>query len=145
MNYREIVRYQQEYWQKLAAKYAGSVYAVGSESKEHKQLRYRKILQMLDGANDFTIHEIGPGIGDLNEYLLTNFVGYNYVYSASEITQEYCKIMSKRYPDINVYCRDILSEDVEDNYDYIVLSGVFHQSKRTIVPTSTTFNPHGIL
>ena len=48
-------------------------------------------------------------------------------YSASEITPEYCKIAKEKYPEIEFLNRDLLFEEVKESYDYVVLSGVFHQ------------------
>ncbi len=127
MDYNEIVRNQREHWQKLATEFAGSVHAVGSESMAHKHLRYEKISELFEDEHDFSVHDIGPGIGDFYEYLRTRFAGRECDYSASEITPEYCEIAHQRFPDISFYNRDILAKPVDEIYDYVVLSGVFHQ------------------
>lgn len=127
MDYKEIAKNQTEHWERLAVKHAGTVSAVGGESMKHKYLRYGKILKLVEADNNFTIHEIGPGVGDLLDFLQHNKSNSNYTYSASEITEEYCKIMRQQYPEVDVFYRNILTENVSEKYDYVILSGVFHQ------------------
>ena len=87
----------------------------------------RNILPKRGGA-DLTVHDIGCGVGDFYDWLKQSEYDWERVsYSASEITPEYCEIARQRYPDIGVYNRDILAEPPADRYDYVILSGVFHQ------------------
>lgn len=128
MNLDEIAQDQREHWKALAKEHAGTVYAVGSESLVHKYLRYEKLSELFAKEKQFTLHEIGPGIGDFYGWLQSKHPEFQTIdYSASEITAEYCDIARQRYPGIKFYNRDIISESVDETYDYVILSGVFHQ------------------
>ena len=129
MNLDKITQDQRNHWKSMAYSNAGSVAAVGSESLAHKHLRYEKLLALIPDKNNFTLHEVGPGVCDFYGYLKSSYPNASsIVYSASEITSEYCDIARKTYPGIEIYNRDILSGGAADEkYDYLILSGVFHQ------------------
>lgn len=119
---------QRAHWKKLANKHSGTVQAVGSESLVHKHLRYEKLAELFPNNKSFSVHEIGPGIGDFYAWMKSSRQEFqNCSYSASEITPEYCVIARERFPDIAFHNRDILGGDIVEKYDYVVLSGVFHQ------------------
>lgn len=128
MNLNEIVQSQRQHWRALAQQHAGTVQAVGSESMVHKHLRYAKLAELFAEEDHFSLHDVGPGVGDFYDWLRTSHPHAESIsYSASEITPEYCEIARKRFPYINFQNRDILSEPVNETYDYVILSGVFHQ------------------
>lgn len=129
MNLNKITQGQRKHWKELAHENAGSVHAVGSESLEHKHLRYEKLLNHLVNEEGFSLHEIGPGVGDFYGFLQERHPKASTIsYSASEITSEYCDIARQSYPGIDFYERDILSGTaVDEKYDFVILSGVFHQ------------------
>ena len=130
MSLDDIVQKQRLHWKNLAAEHAGSVQAVGSESLAHKHLRYAKLAEIFsqrEGA-EFSIHDIGCGVGDFYDWLKQSGHDLKHIsYSASEITPEYCEIARQRHPEVQFYSRDISTEPVADRYDYVILSGVFHQ------------------
>lgn len=128
MSFEEIIKSQIEHWKRKANENVGTVQAVGSESVVHKYLRYEKLSRLFEEESEVTVHDIGAGVGDFYGWLKSSYRGTtNISYSASEITPQYCEIARQRYPDIEFYNRDILSSVVDDRYDYVILSGVFHQ------------------
>jgi SAM-dependent methyltransferase len=128
MNNNQIVKQQREYWREVAKEHEGTVQAVGSESELHKKLRYKKIAEIFNGRKHISVHDIGAGVGDFYSYLRTYVEGGGTItYSASEITPEYCEIARNRHPEIKMHNRDLFSKPIEEFYDYVVMSGVFHQ------------------
>ena len=94
---------------------------------EHKDLRYAKIAKIFQDDSDFSVHDVGAGVGHFYQYLKKHINHKRFTYSISEITKEYCDIAKQQYPEIEIQHRDILNEDVNETFDYVVLSGVFHQ------------------
>lgn len=124
----DIVGKQQEHWRQVAQRNAGTVGAVGSESLAHKHLRYAKVSQVFGDEQRFSLHDVGPGVCDYYAYLTQQYPQRAIDYSASEITPEFCSAAAERFPDITVLNRDVLElADVSEQYDFVVLSGVFHQ------------------
>lgn len=120
---------QRAYWTKMAQAHEDSVQAVGSESMAHKRLRYGKIVRLFEGLRDFSLHDVGAGVGDLYTFIRHHVPDADTIdYSASEITATYCDIAAARFPGVRFMHRNILEERVEESYDFVVLSGVFHQN-----------------
>lgn len=137
MSLKDISENQKHHWSELLQNNPDPVSAVGSESEIHKKLRYAKLFELF-GGGDCSVHDIGAGIGGFYGYLKdrtmncdTDAETRTIRYSASEITPEYCKIAKEKYPEIEFLNRDLLFEEVKESYDYVVLSGVFHQSGET--------------
>ena len=107
--------------------------AVSSESKEHKALRYEQICGVFENEKEITLHDVGMGISDLYGYILDNFKEHNVTYSGSDILKEYVIESKQRYSNLNFYHRNIISDKCDDKYDYVVMSGVFHQRQDTTI------------
>ena len=130
MSLDDIAQRQRHHWKTLAAEHPGTVQAVGSESIAHKYLRYAKLAEIFSqrGPAELSIHDVGCGVGDFYDWLKHSGHDLKQIsYSASEITPEYCEIARQRHPEVQFYIRDILAKPVPDRYDYVILSGVFHQ------------------
>lgn len=118
---------QRKYWKKKLSE-AGSkeVEAVGSETNEHKNLRYQKVSEIIDNTTNFSILDVGAGIGDYFGFLSKKFTDKGFIYTGIEITEEFCEIARSKYPDIDIRNINILNSTI-DTHDYVILSGLFHQ------------------
>lgn len=122
---------QRQYWRDRLDRVGDPVQSVGSESLEHKWHRYGKLLSVWDLEPGVTVHDVGAGVGHLYEYILDRYPEVEVRYSASEITTEFCEIAQANHPGLEIHNRDILVDEVGDRYDYVILSGVFHQNGET--------------
>ena len=129
----EVTNSQIKHFKQLYEKNRGTPMAVSSESLEHKRLRYKQISKILRANKQFSLHDDGMGLSDYYAYIRDNFPGLEFEYSGSEILEEYYLESTKRYPDLHFYLRDISEQSFEDRYDYVVMSGVFHQRRDTYI------------
>jgi len=68
-----------------------------------------------------TFHDFGCGCCDMYEYIKFNKI--KLIYSGTEIIQEMIDYAKFKYPGIELYNRDVLTENIEDKYDIVVFSG----------------------
>lgn len=126
--YYKVKEYQKDHFENLYEEHKGTPYAVASESEAHKELRYSVISNLLPKNEDFSIYEVGYGLGHFYEYLNDNFNINKINYAGSEIVEEYYEYCKRNYPDSAKFeLRDIIKNPPSKNYDYIIMSGVFHQ------------------
>lgn len=121
-----IVEKQKQLWEQKLENHGNLLQSVGSESIEHKQLRYQYISHVFYGDASFSLLDVGAGVGDYFEYLSRVFPEKNIIYRGTEITPEFCRIAREKYPDISIDTVNILDHEVGP-HDYVVLSGIFHQ------------------
>lgn len=136
----KVSKVQENYFRYLYTEFAGTPKAVSSESLEHKKLRFAQISKIFNGNDHFTIHDIGMGLAAYLDYLKENFSNITYEYSGTEILPEYVRDVRIRYPNNTFYLRDISEKLPNDTYDYVVLSGVFHQRRETSIPEWEAFS-----
>lgn len=129
-----VTENQTDYFAKLYAEHKGTTMATSSESLAHKKCRYDQISGVFKNEADFTLHDIGCGLGEFAGYLDAHHPQKNIVYSGSEIVTDLVKEASDRYPRATFMERDLASDRSEDVYDYLILSGVFHQRRTTPIP-----------
>ena len=55
------------------------------------------------------------------------------VYSGTEIIDEYVDEAKKRFPELSFYNRDIAESKFDDKYDFVLMSGVFHQRRDSAI------------
>lgn len=122
---------QEKVFRSLYQRYQGSSMAVSSESWAHKTVRFSQMSRIFEGDNGFTIHDVGMGMADYYAYLRSACADLTIEYSGTEILQEYYDEASRRFPSCKFYLRDIAEQSFDDCYDYVVMSGVFHQRRDT--------------
>lgn len=130
----KVRKAQEGIYRELLSKHKGTPMAVSSESLAHKKLRFDLISRMFSGDKGFTLHDVGMGIADFGEYLQKHHGEKQVIYSGTEILEEYCEEAKRRFPGSEFFCRDIADRPYEDEYDYIIMSGVFHQRRDTAIP-----------
>lgn len=130
---------QISHFRELLARHHGTPMAVSSESVAHKQLRYARLSRVFEDDQSFTIHDVGMGLGEYYAFIRETFPDRRIDYSGSDILAEYCSEARKRFPEQRFYCRDITESDASDRYDYVVMSGVFHQRRDVQIPVWEQF------
>lgn len=94
-------------------------------------LRFRRICDLFrhERRGDFTVHEIGCGLGHFKDYM--DVAGYGFEYSGSDIVPDFIAHDKEKFPGCNFYLQSI-SDDIEDidhrikGKDYYFLNGVFN-------------------
>lgn len=127
MSSNKIDKNQQEYWQKKLAEHDENFQAIGSESPEHKALRYERIAAILSDQTNVSVLDVGAGFGDYYGYLQENFSGKGIDYHGTEITPGFCEIAQKKYPGINMTYANLVEGEIDQQFDFVQMSGLFHQ------------------
>mgnify|MGYP003575259216 CR=1 FL=1 len=125
---------QQQVYLNLYEGYKGTPMAVSSESLAHKALRFSQIASIFKDEDDISVHDIGMGIADFYQFLLEKSPGKKISYSGTEILPEFVAESSNRFPECKFYLRDVAEQAFDDHYDYVVMSGVFHQRRDSTIP-----------
>lgn len=121
---------QEKIYRELYEKHKGTPMAVSSESWNHKLKRFELISNIFKDEYDvFTVHDVGMGVADFGKYIRTCLPDKQVEYSGTEILDEYVTEARKEFPDAVFYNRDLAEQSFSDRYDYLVLSGVFHQRR----------------
>jgi hypothetical protein len=133
ISYKEIAQSQKDFYGSLHAEFGRDIKSVSSETEEHKKLRFSRLLNPIfeqERSNRFSIHDVGFGLAALYRYLCNNFDSESFDYSGSEILDSYVNDALEMFPHLSLYCRDINEEQSLEKYDWIILSGVFHQRRK---------------
>lgn len=124
---------QEKIFRELYENNKGTPMATSSESLVHKALRYKIITSIFEDDDDFSVHDVGMGLADLNAYIRHAFPNRRIEYSGSEIVDELVATSRERYPQLSFFHRDLSEEPGKDTYDYVVMSGVFHQRRDSTI------------
>jgi hypothetical protein len=73
------------------------------------------------------------GLADYLKFLNRYFSHLTFEYSGTEIVPEFCEEARRQYPNTKFYLRDIAERSFDDRYDYVVMSGVFHQRRDSLI------------
>lgn len=120
---------QERVYRELFEKHRGTPMAVSSESAAHKRLRFTKVSDVIGDDNDFSVHDVGMGVADLYAFMQQRYPERRFTYSGTEILKEYVDAASERFPDVTFLHRDLADTPGDDRYDYVLMSGVFHQRR----------------
>lgn len=121
----DITARQIDIYNKVADKHGISSRAVLLDDPQSQYLRFSELIKSLD-FNDSgkTLLDVGCGNGEL--YKCLNFMGYRGRYIGYDINEKLLDQARRRFSDIDVRCKDIMSEELEQRFDYVVLSGLFN-------------------
>ena len=129
MNKNNTRQSQEKVYRELYNKFSGSPMAVSSESLNHKRLRFSNICEIFSKETSCSVHDVGMGLADLNTFIRENYPQKAITYSGSEILKEYVQDSKDRFPECNFFQRDLAEKVYDDRYDYVLMSGVFHQKR----------------
>jgi len=110
----------------LLARYGDQTEAVALTG--HSQ-RYRfKVLTEIAPLEGETVLDYGCGKGDLYEYLFS--AGFRGTYTGFDINPDLIALARCKYPDVRFEVKDIESDDVNEMFDYVLMSGLFNNRLR---------------
>lgn len=122
----DIIQRQIEAYRPNFLKHGDSPKGTFQNNTETQYLRFAKLLENLpiERGGEFSIHDVGSGMCDLHKFLLEQNI--NHAYSGTEVVQEMIDIAKKKFPEIKLFNRDLLSVTETGVYDFVVLSGTFN-------------------
>ena len=117
---------QAYYYSTLLKQHGHGVDAVASGLQIYKETRYSKLCGVFGEDNEFSLHDIGFGLGHLYEFLNAKYPERHIAYSGSEITPHFIESCRSNYPECSFIHRDISVGPFQESYDYVVFGGTFY-------------------
>lgn len=130
---------QERIYRELFEKHKGTTMAVSSESPAHKRLRFTKVTDIFAHEQACTVHDVGMGLADMHAFIQERWPDKRITYSGSEILEEYVNASKLRFPELEFMHRDVAEHAFGDRYDYVVMSGVFHQRRESSIRSWEAF------
>jgi SAM-dependent methyltransferase len=123
--YDDKVARQIDIYNEAADKFGTSSRAVLLDDPQTQYLRFSELLGALDfnDANK-TLLDVGCGNAELYKYL--NFQGFRGRYVGYDINEKLLAQARNRFAGVDVQQRNIMSEEIPQRFDYVVLSGLFN-------------------
>ena len=123
---------QVKHYSELFRKHPDEPMAVSSESAVHKRVRFDQIAGLFKNESEpFTLHDVGMGMAHYWKYLQEYHPDLDVTYSGTEVVPEYHSYCERSSPDMTFALRDLAEAPGDDMYDYVILSGVFHQMRNS--------------
>ncbi len=111
-----------DFYRKSFLEHKGAPEAVHS-SASGQLMRFDKLMEIGE-LSGMRILDLGCGQGDLYSHLLGCFHDFHYV--GMDVVPEMIEFASARFPEGQFVCRDILSEPLQEKFDYVLLCGLFN-------------------
>ncbi len=108
----------------LFHKYGDSPEATGMSSEGHR-FRFRKLAEIADLSNRRVL-DLGCGIGAFYQFLIGKLGTLDY--TGIDIVPETVAFAAKKYPRARFLCRDLSTEPLDENFDYVLISTVFNKA-----------------
>ena len=125
-NFKKIAKSQEKYYGDLFDKHGTGVDAVASGKQIYKDLRFKKLSAIFEDDDNFSIHDVGFGVGHYLDYITKKYPRLHIDYSGSEVTKRFVGHCQDKYPDKQFYHRDLSSSSFNEKYDYLVFGGTFY-------------------
>lgn len=135
----DVSKHQAGYYGSLFERHGPSVDAVASGQQVYKDLRYQKLSAVFQDDDDFTVHDVGFGLGHYYEYLKARFPNKRFTYSGSEITPQFVEHCRQAYPECSFDDRDLAAAPFAEPYDYLIFGGTFYHLEGVDHDTFTAF------
>ncbi len=104
-------------------KYGVSAKAMGWRDKEQQYIRFVALAAIGD-LNNCSILDVGCGFGDFYDFLKQK--GSNVQYTGYDISSKLVEIARQKHPEATFQVRDILEEESNEKFDYVVSSGILN-------------------
>ena len=118
-DFKKISDLQAQYYGNLFNENGPGVDAVASGLQIYKDLRYEKLCGVFsnDVAGEISVHDVGFGLGHLQQHLKERHGGRRFFYSGSEVTPAFVEYARKQLQG-QFYLRDVSKGLYPERYDY---------------------------
>jgi trans-aconitate methyltransferase len=112
------------HYQQLLAEHGDGPLAT-QMSREGREFRFHKLLEIadLDGA---TVLDVGCGLGHLYPILRERYPAARY--QGIDLVPEMAEAAAAKHPGISFRAIDLLTERLDERYDFVLLSSVFNNA-----------------
>ncbi|MDI1293638.1 MAG: class I SAM-dependent methyltransferase [Methylobacter sp.] len=116
---------QIEKYNAAAGRHGLSSKSVLWDDPQTQYLRFYEIAKHLDlNGSKTTLLDLGCGNGEFYKFL--NFLGFRGGYTGYDINEVLLAQARKRFRNITVQNADIMGEEIDQCFDYVILSGLFN-------------------
>jgi len=123
--HKNILTKSIEIYNIAADKYGICSKAVLWNDPQTQHFRFYELVKNLDLNSEIkTLLDIGCGNCELYKFL--NFLGFRGQYTGYDINERLLEQARNRFSNINIYKKDIMKENIEQRFDYVVMSGLFN-------------------
>ncbi len=120
----KIISAQLEVYRENFINYGDTPEGTFQNNYETQFLRHERLLRHFDISNMFSLHDVGSGVCDLHNYLIKNNIKHHY--TGTEIVPEMIELSKKKFPEINVFNRDIINDKNIEKCDIVTSSGMLN-------------------
>ncbi len=106
-------------------KFGGTIEALASGNEERRKLRFDVLFECGISKND-RILDLGCGFGDFYSYLNDRLGEGNFKYTGVDINPTIIEYANSRFPSADFRAFDILSEELNDQFDFVVSTSSFN-------------------
>src|SRR5438876_7277533 len=92
-------------------------------SSDGQRFRFRKLMEIGDLRNRRVL-DLGCGIGDFYPFLIEKFGDVDY--TGIDLVREMVDFASKKHPGGRFLCRDLFAHELDETFDYVLISTVFN-------------------
>lgn len=133
MSYKEII----EHYEKCFDKFGFSLKGVDWTKEDQANIRYQVMIDSIyfheksfNFSEKRSVLDFGCGLSHLYDYILKKKLKF-IDYTGLEISEKFFNASKKKYPKNKYILGDILKEPsiLKNNYDYIILNGVFTEKR----------------
>ena len=120
-----------EYFEGLLEKHGDHYLSLDWKSKESQLLRFTVLLDIISFTGkkaDFSVLDVGCGIGHLYEFLSSNDLikKLKIKYSGIDISRKLIDFAKRKIPGVDLRVIDLINDKFDKKSDYVMCSGVFN-------------------
>ena len=120
-----IVDRQREFYRALFERHGDDPRSLSWRDDRTQRERHERIARCFEReSGEFSVHEVGCGLGDFGAYLGERHPAARY--SGSDIVEPFVEACRKRFPASRFELRDVSAGAGEERYDFVVQSGMFN-------------------
>ncbi len=117
---KKILSEVSQYYTNKLSEHGETPLGVDWNGEESQILRFKQLLEVIEGSSHFSINDLGCGYGALYEFLTEKYQSFDY--SGFDVSQNMIEAAKKRY----AKARFLVAHEPDDVADFGMASGVFN-------------------